>query len=102
MTIGQKTNCGVGLGLRLVSGDGLGNLSDRRAESHKHDAREDEVWRPEPPRAQWKPEQRARGPEPPSLSSNPNSWTARVPTGISGPELPGKSSGSRESEKWPW
>ena len=28
MTIGQKTNCGVGLGLQLASGDGLGHRSD--------------------------------------------------------------------------
>ena len=28
MTIGQRTNCGIGLGLRLASGDGLGHLSD--------------------------------------------------------------------------
>ena len=101
MTTGQKTNCGVGRGLRLVSGDGLGNLSDRRAESHKHDAREDEVGRPEPPRAQWKPEQRARGPEPPSLSSKDceDERGRQRGLGVGRPELPGKHGGSRKAEK---
>ena len=49
------------------------------------DVREYEVRRPEPPRARWKPEQRVVGrPEPPPLSSNPISWTARAVARSSG------------------